>query len=210
MGQTYRNTERKKTNEINTSFAEMETNLKRFFRILLDKQDRKVIENTELVPFERLFRQLDTDFDGLLSAAEFKGGLRKLHYSEEPLWTLTAIRRWIRLRLNTNSNSNTNTNTNTKTNIATKHIATYIATHISIKDFMAYIQSDGLLSLSMQSLASDLISAPPSSLAQRQSLSHSQATHPGYEYDNEGEGESDDQSEADLFEGHVKLTGDVP
>jgi hypothetical protein len=55
----------------------METNIKRFFRVLLDKQDQKTME---LVPFERLFRQIDTDFDGMLSASEFKTGLKKLFY----------------------------------------------------------------------------------------------------------------------------------
>lgn len=56
----------------------------------MDKPDR----NGYVMPrYEKLFRRLDTDGDGMLTMKEFKIGLKKLHYKEEKAWTMRIIRR---------------------------------------------------------------------------------------------------------------------
>lgn len=49
--------------------------------------------SSDLPRFEKVFRRLDSDGDGLLTMQEFKVALKKLRYEEEKKWTMRMIRR---------------------------------------------------------------------------------------------------------------------
>lgn len=47
----------------------------------------------EIPRYEKIFRRLDNDFDGMLTPREFKLGLKRLHYKDYKAWTMPMVRR---------------------------------------------------------------------------------------------------------------------
>ncbi len=47
----------------------------------------------EIPRYEKIFRRLDNDFDGMLTPREFKLGLKRLHYKDYKVWTMPMVRR---------------------------------------------------------------------------------------------------------------------
>lgn len=57
-----------------------------------DKNERGTF-NGGPTRYEKLFRRLDSDGDGMLTIREFRIGLRRLHYKDAKSWSLRMVRR---------------------------------------------------------------------------------------------------------------------
>jgi len=53
---------------------------------------RPADKKEEMPRFIKIFRRLDRDHDGMITPLEFKLGLKRLHYKDFKLWTITMIK----------------------------------------------------------------------------------------------------------------------
>jgi len=93
MGRAYNTLIQKRTKEDEGKFGPLLLEVKKFFRDIADEK----VDGKEPKPgatrFEKLFHRLDSDKDGMLTAKEFKIGLKRLQYKSVKSWTLRLIRR---------------------------------------------------------------------------------------------------------------------
>ncbi|RYH19870.1 EF-hand domain-containing protein [archaeon] len=61
-----------------------------FVYVLAKKQDER---NREMPRYEKIFRRIDKDRDGMLTPKEFKMALKQLHYKDVEQWSLRMVQR---------------------------------------------------------------------------------------------------------------------
>jgi len=100
MGRAFNSLVQDRARQDDLAFPPLLEELKKYFQELSRERpdDKAVVGATptsavNLARYEKLFRRLDTDGDGMMTMKEFKLGLRGLHYKQEKEWTLRMIRR---------------------------------------------------------------------------------------------------------------------
>jgi Ca2+-binding EF-hand superfamily protein len=91
MGRSYNGLLQERRKEMEKNFHPLLIELKKYFKQLCEegKDDKK----DEIPRFEKIFRRLDNDGDGMITPKEFKIGLKKLQYKDYKAWNMLMVRR---------------------------------------------------------------------------------------------------------------------
>eukprot|EP00981_Chlorochromonas_danica_P008825 scaffold2312_cov165-Ochromonas_danica.AAC.65 len=92
MGRAYRSKQQEQEQEIEKTFPPLLVELKKYFKDLCEEQITKG-EPLDVPRYEKIFRRIDADGDGMLSPKEFRVALKRLHYKNVKAWTQRMIRR---------------------------------------------------------------------------------------------------------------------
>jgi len=95
MGRAYNKLVQEKRIADNEQYAKMKVALQKALSAMISKDsaESKGASSSDMPRFEKVFRRIDSDGDGLLTMQEFKVALKKLRYEEEKKWTMRMIRR---------------------------------------------------------------------------------------------------------------------
>jgi len=94
MGRAFNNLVQQRNKEDSEKFPPMLEELKKYFKGLSQEPVQKGSdEKVGAVRYEKIFRRMDTDGDGMLTPKEFKTGLKRLHYKKVKDWNLRMVRR---------------------------------------------------------------------------------------------------------------------
>ena len=95
MGRAYNKLVQEKRIADNEQYAKMKVAMQKALSAMISKDsaESKGASSSDMPRFEKVFRRMDSDGDGLLTMQEFKVALKKLRYEEEKKWTMPMIRR---------------------------------------------------------------------------------------------------------------------
>lgn len=92
MGRAFRTQQQEKGAEVEKSFAPMLAELKKYFKELCAEHTAKA-KPGEMPRYEKIFRRIDADGDGMLSPKEFRVALQRLQYKDAKLWSTRMVQR---------------------------------------------------------------------------------------------------------------------
>eukprot|EP01038_Epipyxis_sp_PR26KG_P005601 gene5601-7730_t len=91
MGRAFHSLVQERSKIDESKFVPLAADLKKYFKDL--SEEKTTDGKSGSARYEKLFRRLDKDGDGMLTRREFKVGLRKLHFKDEKLWSMRMIGR---------------------------------------------------------------------------------------------------------------------
>jgi Ca2+-binding EF-hand superfamily protein len=90
MGRAFNAQLQEREKEVDKQFAPLLADMKKFFKGLCDE---RVDPNDPIPRYEKVFRRLDSDQDGMLTPKEFRVGLLRLQFKDFKLWTNRMVKR---------------------------------------------------------------------------------------------------------------------
>eukprot|EP01036_Dinobryon_divergens_P023156 gene23156-31475_t len=99
MGRAFNAIVQERNNQDDEKFPSLLADLKSYFQELSKEKTQGTTPNSAaaLTRYEKLFRRLDSDGDGMLTPKEFRIGLRALKFNQEKEWNIRMIRRFFDL-----------------------------------------------------------------------------------------------------------------
>jgi len=93
MGRAYNALVQQRHKEDEGKFGPLLAELKKYFKALSEEKVAGSDEKIGAARYEKIFRRIDTDGDGMLTPKEFKTALKRLQYKSVKAWNMRMVRR---------------------------------------------------------------------------------------------------------------------
>eukprot|EP01032_Pedospumella_encystans_P016863 gene16863-19219_t len=93
MGRAYNALVQQRAKEDEGKFAPLLAELKKYFQSITDEKVTGTETKVGVARYEKIFRRIDTDGDGMLTPKEFKTALKRLQYKSVKAWNIRMVRR---------------------------------------------------------------------------------------------------------------------
>lgn len=93
MGRSYNTIVQQRAKQDEGTFAPLLLELKKYFKDLAEEKTNGTDDIVGIARYEKIFRRLDSDGDGMLTTKEFKMGLKRLKFKSTKHWNIRMVRR---------------------------------------------------------------------------------------------------------------------